>query len=147
MDQAALNAFIRKIVPLYGHMDVTTGVDGDRFFAEVPRTDALMAHEGTIHPAFQWAAGELLGGTVTLHVFDGLSGLFLVVKKVDIEFVRPARRDIVAECVFDQAAQDKLKADVAAGEGTFTLDVTLKDSQGTTVATMVGHYLVRPRRS
>lgn len=142
---ATLEAGVKSIVPLYAHMDLSVSLDEGVYRVHVPFHDALKSHVGTIHPAYQWAAGELLGGLVALHLFGNVNDIFLVVKKVDIELLRPAKGPIVAEAAFSRAQGEKLRQDVAAGEGTFTLDVELRRDEER-VAHLVGHYLIRPRR-
>lgn len=142
-----IDSLLRQLVPLYEHMDVRVELPGDGVYrVTAPMRKELSSHVGTMHPAFQWAAAELLGGLVALDVFPGLEGIFLVVKGVNIEFLRPARTDVVATCTFPSAAAQALRDAVAGGEGTFDLEMTVEDQAGETVARATGQYLVRPRR-
>ena len=151
MDAQTLPAAVCSLVPLYKHMNLSIALeptaDGTRYVVDVPFRDELASHVGTIHPAFQWAAGELLGGLIALHAFGGLDGLFLVVKEVNIKLGRPARSDLRATCAFTNANMEALKAGVANGEGNFSIaaQLTLKES-GEEVATLTGDYMIRPRR-
>lgn len=142
-----IEGLIKQTVPLYEHMAVSLVIDDERFEARMPFTDPVKSHVGTIHPAFQWAAAELLGGLVALKAFGGLEDIFLVVRRVDIEFLRPARSDIRAVAEVPQAEQAGLVSRVAEeGEGTFELAMRVLDEQDTEVATARGVYLVRKRR-
>lgn len=143
-----LSSMLRQLVPLYEHMDMSIDIPGDGMFrASMPFGPAVQSHVGTIHPAFQWAAAELLGGLVALTVFPNLDDIFLVVRGVDIRFKKPARTDIVAEAHFSDDRARALRDALAAGEATFDLEMTVRDTSGNVVAEATGDYLIRPRRA
>lgn len=142
-----INAELRRLVRLYETFDLSVGVDGDRYWARMPLNDQTRSHVGTVHAAVQWAVAEVLGGVVVLHVFGGPAKVFLVVKHVSIDFVGPARSDVIAETTFPAAEHEELiKAVFEDGEAELELAFAVKDEAGAVVAEARGIYLLRPPR-
>jgi hypothetical protein len=72
---------------------------------------------------------------------------FAVVKKVSIEFKRPARSGITTEAEFTEEAARKLRADFERdGEAGFCLHVVARDENGVEVAAAEADYLARKPR-
>jgi acyl-coenzyme A thioesterase PaaI-like protein len=139
---------LKKLVRLYETLDLSVGIDGDRYWARMPLDDQSRSHVGTVHAAVQWAVAEVLGGVVVLHVFGGPAKVFLVVKHVSIDFVGPARTDVIAETTFTAAEGEELvKAVVEDGEAELELTFTVRDEAGEVVAEARGIYLLRPPRA
>jgi acyl-coenzyme A thioesterase PaaI-like protein len=143
-----IEALLKGLVPLYGHMDLKVLNVGDGVYrVRVPLRDDMGSHVGTMHPAYQWAAAELLGGLVALDVFGNVDDIFLVVRRVDIEFLKGAKTDIVAEAEFSSEAVAAAKAALdEKGEANIELPGVVKDADGREVARMTGYYMARPRR-
>jgi acyl-coenzyme A thioesterase PaaI-like protein len=143
-----LQTVLRKMVPIYEHMDVQLEIPGDGTFGvRVPFHPAVKGHVGTVHAAFQWASAELLGGIVALATFGSLDDIFLVVREVTIRFTAPARSEITASCAFGEDRMTKLRQTIASeGEDSFALEMVIKDDAGEVVADMTADYLVRRRR-
>ncbi len=145
--EARLEKGFRRSFPLYDFvgLEIQSASDGI-YRCFVPFKASNMNHIATIHAGIQWAASEVLGGVVMMSVFEG-TPIFAVVKKVSIEFKRPARSGITAEALFDASAAEKLKAEFEEeGEANFVLHASVRDEDGVEVAAAEAHYLLRKPR-
>ena len=139
---------LRKQFPLYDFfgLEVQSVQDGV-YRCFVPHRKSNLNHIDTIHAGIQWSAAEVLGGMVMISILQGVP-FFAVVKRVTIEFKRPARSAMTAEAHFDEVPAQKLKTDFETrGEASFSLQVSLRDEDGVEVASAVGDYLARKPRA
>jgi acyl-coenzyme A thioesterase PaaI-like protein len=145
--EVRLQRGLRRAFPIYDYvgLEVESARDGI-YRCFVPFRASNMNHIATIHAAIQWAASEVLGGLVMMSALEG-EPFFAVVKKVAIEFKRPARSGISAEALFGDEAARALRADFEGeGEAGFTLHAVVRDDQGVEVASAEAEYLVRRPR-
>ncbi len=147
MQEAELQAQLRKLVPLYEHIDLTIeSSSGGVYRCRVPLSEKTKNHFNTVHAAIQWASGEVLGGLVLLANFQ-VSELFAVVRRVSIEFMQPARSAIVAEASFPDASVAEIRRRLEThGEAEFSLEGVVHDESGQEVARTSATYLLRPLR-
>ncbi|MEE3327378.1 MAG: YiiD C-terminal domain-containing protein [Myxococcota bacterium] len=146
--EARMEESLREQFPLYDFFGLEVqSVHGGVYRCSVPHRRSNLNHIDTIHAGIQWSAAEVLGGMVMISTLQGLS-FFAVVKRVSIDFKRPARSAIIAEAVFDDAFAERLKSDFETrGEASFSLEVSLRDEDGVEVASAVGDYLARKPRT
>jgi acyl-coenzyme A thioesterase PaaI-like protein len=138
---------MRALVPVYEHMDLKVDVADGRYSATLPHGPHTGSHVGTVHAAFQWAVAEVLGGVAALDVFGDLDDIFLVVKRVEIDFVGPARTDLVARASLTDDEKQEIRDRYAAdGEVELKIDMRVEDDGGAEVARAHGVYLIRKRR-
>ncbi len=147
MREAELQAQLRKLVPLYDHIDLAVEAARSGVYrCCVPLSDRTKNHFNTVHAAIQWASGEVLGGLVLLANFE-VTELFAVVRRVSIEFMQPARSAIVAEAAFADASVAEIRRRLEAdGEAEFSLEAVVTDESGQEVARTSATYLLRPLR-
>ena len=88
--------------------------------------------------------GELMPGALLIAELDS-DQVFLVVKRVEIDFVGTGRGELVAECRLDDAAAATIAAFKEGKTRKFevTLPVAVVDGQGKDVARLMGTYYVR----
>ena len=146
--EARIEARLKRNFPIYDYvgLEVQSASDGV-YRCFIPYRPSNMNHISTIHAAIQWAASEVLGGLVMMSALEGMD-FFAVVKKVSIEFKRPARTGVTTEALFDDRQVEAFKADFERrGEGQFSLDVAVCDAEGVGVASAHAVYLARKPRA
>ena len=145
-----IQTLLWKVCPLYEHIGLSVELARDGHYrCRLPLTPANTNHLDTIHAALQWAVAEVLGGLVVLSIFRPaqFSKLYAAVTAARIDFLKPARGALLAETTLAAEEHDRIRAQVDGGdEARFELDVTLRLETGTSVATLNGQYIVRPRR-
>jgi acyl-coenzyme A thioesterase PaaI-like protein len=100
-------------------------------------------HFGVIYAGVQFTVAEILGGIIALSTFD-TEKYFPLVKNVDIKFVGMARSELRAEAALDDETISRIEAEAAEkGKSDFTLDATVTDADGRTVASTRGLYQLR----
>jgi acyl-coenzyme A thioesterase PaaI-like protein len=142
-----IQSFLWEFFPIYKHIGLTVeSAAGGLYSCRIPMIESNQNHIGTVHACIQWAAAEVLGGLVILANFDH-SRLFFVVRTVTIQFLKPARTDLIAEASLPDERVRELQAHLLRhGEVGFALDATVRDNQGVTVAETVADYLIRNKR-
>jgi uncharacterized protein (TIGR00369 family) len=144
----SIQSFLRQLIPFYEHLDLSIESARDGVYrCRLPLNDQTRNHLGTVHAAIQWASAEVLGGLVVAVNFRD-SRLFVAVRSVFIEFLRPARTAIVAEVLFsDDEVEDLRRQLESKGEVDFEVRAVVRDASQQVVATTVGQYVVRKHRS
>jgi uncharacterized protein (TIGR00369 family) len=140
-------SFLRRLIPFYEHVGLSIeSVQGGVYRCRIPLNDQTKNHFDTVHAAIQWASAEVLGGIVIAVNFRK-SRLFVAVRSVNIEFLRPARTEIVAEVLFsDERVEEIRKQLESKGEVEFEVQATVRDASQRDVATTTGQYVVRKQR-
>ncbi len=148
--ETELQMLWKRLCPIYEHVGLVIESARDGVYrCRVPLNAVTRNHLGTVHAAIQWASAEVLGGIVGTALFDedDFSKLYGAVKSVSIEFLRPARSDIVAETSFSEAKAEKVRALIEDGENAeMPLDIVVCDEAGEAVATVKALYVIRPLR-
>lgn len=149
-DEAAVEATIRRLCPLYAQIDLSVESIRDGIYrCRVPLNRANGNHLNTIHAAIQWTAAEMLGGLVAIRIIgpERLTAMLVAVQSVSIDFKRPARSAIIAEALFDEQEAKQIKQLVDDGkDATFRLDAVVRSESGETVAVTEAVYVLRPSR-
>lgn len=142
-----IQSFLREFFPIYEHIGLAVeSAGGGLYSCRIPLTDQNKNHIGTVHACIQWAAAEVLGGLVVLANFDH-SRLFFVVREVAIQFLKPARTDLIAQASLSDARVEELQDQLLQnGEVGFELDAAVRDRQGILVAEATAQYLIRKKR-
>jgi uncharacterized protein (TIGR00369 family) len=145
--EGEIQAFLRRLIPFYEHIDLTIESARDGVYrCSLPLNDQTKNHLDTVHAAIQWASAEVLGGLVIAVNFGG-SRLFVAVRSVNIEFLRPARSEIVAEVLFPNERVEEIRHQLESeGEAEFEVRGVVRDASGHDVAATVGCYVVRKHR-
>lgn len=150
-NEADIQALLQSAFPLYQHIGLVVESASDGVYrCRVPLAAQNVNHLNTVHAALQWAVAEVLGGIVVIATFgpEQLPYIFGAVRSANIEFLRPARTDVVAETTLSVAESDRLRASIAAGESAdFELHSHIRSTSGETVATMHATFVVRPQRT
>jgi len=149
-DEAAVEATIRRLCPLYAQIDLSVESVRDGIYrCRVPLNRANGNHLNTIHAAIQWAAAEMLGGLVAIRIIgpERLNAMHAAVQSVSIDFKRPARTAIIAEALFDEQEAREIKQLIDDGkDATFRVNAVVRSESGETVAATEAVYVLRRLR-
>lgn len=142
---AEIQAMIRRLCPLYQHIDLRVETVSDPVACTVPLTAANANHLGGMHAAVQWALAEAVGG-VAYFAHPELGPCWIAVRDVSIEFNAVARTDLRAEARFGAADVAAIARQLDAhGTAEYTVDLAVRDTAQRIVTTATGHYYLRRR--
>lgn len=140
-DQAT--AFVHEAVPALARYGLrVTRLEPGRAELSMP-FEGNGNHMGTMYAGALFAVAELPGGLLPMSLAP--EGVVPVMKELTIRFLRPATSavtvtaELAPERVLELAEQAR-----TTGRAEFTLDLSVIDAAGTTVAATTGHYQLRP---
>jgi acyl-coenzyme A thioesterase PaaI-like protein len=138
-----MNAALGSTIPIAHNMGVRVVEARPGFAATVVPVEGNGNHFGVIYAGVQFTVAEILGGIISLSTFDS-SKYFPLVKNIDISFVAMAKSELRAEASLDDDTIARIEAEAAErGKADFTLESTVTDADGKTVATTRGLYQLR----
>ena len=138
-----MNAALGATIPIAHNMGVRVVEARPGFAATVVPVEGNGNHFGVIYAGVQFTVAEILGGIISLSTFDS-SKYFPLVKNIDISFVAMAKSELRAEAGLDDDTIARIEAEAAErGKADFTLEATVTDADGKTVATTRGLYQLR----
>ncbi len=138
-----MNAALGSTIPTAQQMGVRVMEARRGFAAATVPVDGNGNHFGVIYAGVQFTVAEILGGIISLSTFDSAK-YFPLVKNLDISFVGMARSQLRAEASLDDDTIARIEAEAAErGKSDFTLEATVTDADGKTVATTRGLYQLR----
>jgi acyl-coenzyme A thioesterase PaaI-like protein len=138
-----MNAALGSTIPTAKNMGVHVVAARRGFAAATVPVDGNCNHFGVIYAGVQFTVAEILGGIISLSTFDS-SKYFPLVKNLDITFVGMAKSELRAEAHLDDETIARVEAEAAErGKSDFTLEATVTDADGKTVATTTGLYQLR----
>jgi acyl-coenzyme A thioesterase PaaI-like protein len=138
-----MNAALGSTIPTAQQMGVHVVEARRGFAAATVPVDGNGNHFGVIYAGVQFTVAEILGGIISLSTFDSAK-YFPLVKNLDISFVGMARSELRAEASLDEDTIARIEAEAAErGKSDFTLEATVTDADGKTVATTRGLYQLR----
>lgn len=142
-DHREITAGLHQLIPIIGHMgievlEVTRNVASARLPA-APNVN----HFGVAYAGSLFTVAETLGGffsNTSLQVEGGIP----LVKRVEIDFLRPAATDVVSRTELSDAEIERILAAYAEhGKADFELSTDVVDEAGTVVARAHGYYQLR----
>ena len=140
---AMMNGALGSTIPIAHKMGVKVVEAGPGFAATTVPAEGNGNHFGVIYAGVLFTVAEVLGGIIPLITFD-TAKYFPLVKNLDIQFVAMAKSDVRAEARLDDETIARVKDEAAErGKSDFTLEATVTDANGTTVATTRGLYQLR----
>lgn len=142
-DLSELTASVHALIPVFGTMqlEVIEAAPG-RAAARIPAAPNGN-HFGVTYAGCLFSVAEMLGGVIGGTSFD-LPGAIPLVKRVEIDFLRPASSDTTArtELSFDEIARVQAET-LANGKSNFELVAEVVDEAGVVVARTRGDYQMR----
>lgn len=140
---ATMNGALGSTIPIAHKMGVQVVEARPGFAATTVPAEGNGNHFGVIYAGVLFTVAEVLGGIIPLVTFD-TEKYFPLVKNLDIQFVAMAKSDVRAEARLDDETIARVKAEAAErGKSDFTLEATVTDADGKTVATTRGLYQLR----
>jgi acyl-CoA thioesterase len=105
-------------------------------------------HNGTVNAPILFGLAEIAGaGSVVAGILEQAAASYTVVKKASIEYLAPARGDVIADALLPGHLRARALADVSAGRSfDATVPVNVRDSAGVLVASAEFTIAIRPRR-
>ncbi|WP_292989076.1 PaaI family thioesterase [Mycobacterium sp.] len=138
-----MNAALGSTIPTAHNMGVQVVEARRGFAAATVPVEGNGNHFGVIYAGVQFTVAEILGGILSLSTFDSAK-YFPLVKNIDISFVAMAKSQLRAEASLDDDTIARIEAEAAErGKSDFTLEATVTDADGKTVATSRGLYQLR----
>lgn len=144
---AFIESIIKSVLPLATFMDVKIlQAQDETYSCLVPLNDNTKNHFNSVHAAIQWAGAELLGGVVWIKNMPS-DDYLLVLKEMNIKFVKPVMEDVTATTYFsDEQALELNHALADNGRHDFDLHSEIKDKAGNVLANTHAQYAVRRKR-
>ncbi|WP_369830542.1 YiiD C-terminal domain-containing protein [Mycobacterium sp. 1245111.1] len=138
-----MNSALGSTIPIAHKMGVQVVEARPGFAATTVPAEGNGNHFGVIYAGVLFTVAEVLGGIIPLVTFD-TEKYFPLVKNLDIQFVAMAKSDVRAEARLDDETIARVKDEAAErGKSDFTLEATVTDADGKTVATTRGLYQLR----
>jgi acyl-coenzyme A thioesterase PaaI-like protein len=113
---------------------------GNGYILEMPESQLLLNHVGTVHASVQFALAEASSGEFLLrHLGKAQSQVFAVLRTSNVKFRKPAHGALRASARFANGVADSLSAELSSrGRALASVLVEVADAQG--VVTMTGQY-------
>lgn len=136
-------ANIHRLIPIVAAMQIeVVEAEGNAAAARMP-SGPNVNHFGTAYAGSLFTVAELLGGVLAGTALAAEGGVPLV-KRVEIDFLRPATTDVVARTEISDAEVARVLAEYAErGKSDFELVTDVTDEGGTVVARTLGLYQLR----
>ncbi len=100
-------------------------------------------HIGGVYAGAMFTLAEIPGGALFFTSFDE-TRFYPLIKKMEIQFLRPARTDVSVEASLSEEEIRRVKSELAEkGKSEFILSAQVKDESGRVVALSRGVYQIR----
>lgn len=142
-DLAEVTAGVHALVPILGAMGLEV-VQSERgaAAARLP-TGPNVNHFGVSYAGSLFSVAEMLGGLIGQSSFTVPGGVPLV-KRLEIDFTRPATTDVVASTTLSEDEIARVQSEATEnGKADFELLAEVTDEAGTVVARTHGFYQLR----
>ncbi len=137
-----LTAHARAMVPILGAMGLEVlEVTPHSAAARLP-AEPNVNHFGAMYAGCLFAVAEVLGGLMA--GFMDVPGGLPLVKRLEIDFTRPATTAVTARTTLSAEEFNRVQAEaVANGKSNYELIAEVTDESGTVVARTHGYYQMR----
>ncbi|MCZ4499546.1 MAG: thioesterase [Marmoricola sp.] len=144
-DEAALaeqTALVHQVVPILGAMGIEIIEAAPGVAAARIPAGPNVNHFGVAYAGSLFSVAEMLGGVIG--GFFDVPGAIPLVKRVEIDFTRPATTAATARTTLSQDERTRVQAEaVANGKANFELMTEVTGEDGTVVARTHGFYQLR----
>ena len=114
MDVNEIQQLINEKVPAAGFFGLEVeDVEEGHVRLRMPFARPAENHLGIVYAGAIFSLAEIAGGVVMLSVFD-TSEVTLIIRRLEIDFVRPSRRDLFCNVQLPEALVDEARANIAA---------------------------------
>ena len=135
-------AMVHAVVPILGKMGLEVLVaEPGRAVARIP-TEPNVNHFGVTYAGCLFSVAEMLGGIIG--GFFDVPGAIPIVKRLEIDFTRPAMTAVTASTTLSAGERDRIQSEATeSGKSNFELLTEVVDEAGTVVAKTHGFYQLR----
>lgn len=142
-DLQATTDDIHRLIPVIGAMQIeVVELERTSVAARMP-AGPNVNHFGAAYAGSLFTVAEVLGGLLPRTSLAVEGGVPLV-KRIEIDFLRPATTDVVARATLGEDEIARVLAEYdERGKSDFVLDVDVTDDHGTVVARTHGTYQLR----
>lgn len=132
----------RALIPILGAMGLDVlEVTPHSATARIP-AEPNINHFGAMYAGCLFTVAEVLGGLMA--GFMNVPGALPLVKRVEIDFTRPALTAVTARTTLSEDEFDRVQAEaIAEGKSNYELTCEVTDEAGTVVARTRGYYQMR----
>lgn len=140
----ALNAGLEQLIPRAHQMGVRfTVMEPGHVEASVP-AEGNGNHFGVIYAGVTFTLAEVLGGAMHFATFDA-STHYPVVKRLEIDFLKPGTGTLTATARLDDAEVERIRRETTPeAKVAFVLEAEVTREDGEVVARTRGDYQIRP---
>ena len=143
VDLSELTAGVHALVPILGAMGLEVVESRPGVAAAKLPAGPNVNHFGVSYAGSLFSVAEMLGGLMGGSSFDVL-GAVPIVKRLEIDFTRPATTDVVARTTLGEDEIARVQAEASGnGKADFELTTEVVDENGTIVARTHGFYQLR----
>jgi acyl-coenzyme A thioesterase PaaI-like protein len=141
-DLAEATANVHALVPILGAMGLEVVEAGPgRASARIP-TGPNVNHFGVTYAGSLFSVAEMLGGVIG--GFFEVPGAIPIVKRLEIDFTRPAMTAVTASTTLSEEERARVQAEASErGKSDFELLTEVVGEDGTVVARTHGFYQLR----
>ena len=142
LDLAEATANVHAVVPILGAMglEIIEAAPG-RAAARIP-TGPNVNHFGVTYAGSLFSVAEMLGGVIG--GFFEVPGAIPIVKRVEIDFIRPAMTASTASTSLSEEERTRIQSEATEnGKANFELLTEVMGEDGTVVARTHGFYQLR----
>jgi acyl-coenzyme A thioesterase PaaI-like protein len=145
IDLAAETARVHRLVPILGLMELDVIEATSTSAAATIPVGPNVNHFGVTYAGSLFSVAEMLGGVIG-EFFD-VPGAVPLVKRLEIDFTRPAMTAATARTTLPEEDRVRVLAETTAnGKSDFELHTEVTDEAGTVVARTHGFYQLRVLR-
>lgn len=144
MDINEVQSLINEKVPAAGFFGLEVeSVEEGHVRLKMPFARPVENHLGIAYAGAIFALAEIAGGVTMLSVFD-TSEVTLIIRRLEIDFVRPSRRDLFCDVELPTATVGEARAAIAAqGNANVSLPIEVTDERGRVIARVRADYYLR----
>lgn len=144
MDVNEVQQLVTERVPVAGFLGLhVESVETGHVRLRLPFAHPAENHLGIVYAGAIFSLAEITGGVVMLSVFDTRK-VTLLIRRIEIDFARPSRRDLFCDVHLPDALIAEARAGIAAqGTANVSLPIEITDLRGRVIARVHADYYLR----
>lgn len=144
MDVADVQSLIEEKVPVAGFLGLAVeAVEPGRVRLRMPFSPQIKNHLDIVYAGAIFALAEITGGVAMLSAFEQ-DGCTVLARRMEIDYVRPSRSDLLCEVTLSDAIIAENRAAVQTeGKSDVVLPVEVHDARGRVIARVSAFYYLR----
>ena len=148
MDVSDVQSMIEEKVPVAGFLGLAVEVvEPGHVRLRMPFSPQIKNHLDIVYAGAIFALAEITGGVAMLSAFeqdDDQGGCTVLARRMEIDYVRPSRSDLLCEVTLSDAVIAENRVAVQAeGKADVILPIEVQDGRGRVVARVSAFYYLR----